>query len=52
MLYHVYIGKTAIVAYDILALAYHKAEKLKAKYPEDKITIQWRQGFEHNVREV
>jgi hypothetical protein len=43
MIYNVCINGTAIVGYDILATARHKAEKFLSEYPEDKITVEYTQ---------
>lgn len=41
MIYNVCINGTAIVGFDILALAKSKAEKFSKEYPTDKITVEW-----------
>lgn len=41
MIYNVCINGTAIIGYDVLAKAKHKAKEFLIKYPEDNITVEW-----------
>ncbi len=46
MIFYVCMNGSQIVGYDILNLAKKKANDLKSRHPQEKITVEWSSWYE------